>query len=314
MEIHQLRYFLALARERNFTRAAERCAVSQPSLSQQVRKLEDELGEPLFRRARHATVLTPAGERLLPRARRILEETKSIREEVGVEAGEVRGAVRLGAIPTVAPYLLPELLGSALGSHPGLEVRLQEETTATLVERLREGELDFALVSAPFVGEEEMESTPLCEDELLVALPAKHPLDARPRIPLRSLSGYPVVLMKEAHCLSGQSRALCESSSVQPRVSIESSQLETVVSLVASGLGYSFVPEMARPFFRDRGVLWRSVAPQPVHRQIVLVRVAGDPYSSAESAFREAVLAHFRRKKGPCRRAAGAPRGAQPSA
>lgn len=297
MEFHQLRYFLALARERNFTRAAERCAVSQPSLSQQVRKLEEELGEPLFRRARRATVLTPAGERLLPRARRILEEAEGIAEEMGPGPEGVRGSVRLGAIPTVAPYLLPELLRAALGPHPGLEVRLAEETTATLVERLREGELDFAVVSAPFAGEEEMECVTLCADELLVALPAQHPLDTRSRISLRSLSGYPVVLMKEAHCLSGQSRALCESSSVRPRVSIESSQLDTVVSLVAAGLGFSFVPEMARPFFRDRGILLRPVAPKPVHRRIVLIRVAGDPLSSAESAFREAVLAPFAKRR-----------------
>lgn len=304
MELHQLRYFLALARERNFTRAAERCAVSQPSLSQQVRKLEGELGEPLVRRARRGTVLTPAGERLLPRARRILEETASIAEEMGPGEAGVRGTVRLGAIPTVAPYLLPELLGAALGPHPGLEVRLFEETTATLVDRLRDGELDFALVSAPFAGEEEMESLALCRDELLVALPAEHPLDTRARISLQALSGYPVVLMKEAHCLSGQSRALCESSSVRPRVSIESSQLDTVVSLVAAGLGFSFVPEMARPFFRDRGILLRPVAPKPVHRKIVLIRVAGDPFSSAESAFREAVRVHCADRK-RCRPEAG---------
>lgn len=271
MEFQQLRYFVALARERNFSRAATACSVSQPSLSQQFRKLEEELGEPLFRRTRKGAVLTEFGEILLPQAQQLLADAERIFEEARSRTSNLRGRVVLGAIPTIAPYLLPGIIGACASSFPQLELKLVEETTDVLISRMLDGHLDFCLLSPPFDHAAEFASQFLLEDELLIALASGHPLKTSPRISLVDLADFPIVLMKETHCLSRQSILLCESSGLHPNLSIESSQLETVVSLVESGLGFSFIPKLAMAGFTHRRVVFRSIHPDPVSRALHLV-------------------------------------------
>ena len=296
MEFHQLRYFVEVARLGHFSRAAAACFVSQPSLSQQLRKLEDELGQPLIRRTRQGARLTDFGAQLLPRARRILQEAEQIAGDAQAGGLEAGGKVVLGAIPTIAPYLLPSLMESCLVAHPLMQLTLVEDTTADLVEKLRLGQIDFALMSRPYPQEEHLESRTLFEDELLITLPSAHPLKARRRITLPELADYPLVLMKDMHCLSQQSRALCEASKLDPQISIESAQLETVVALVEAGLGYSFIPRMAASVMAHRRVNFHPVSPRPVSRSVVLAWARDQSFSRTHAAFLEEVAAFGRQR------------------
>ncbi|QYY35799.1 LysR family transcriptional regulator [Ruficoccus sp. ZRK36] len=291
MEMHQLRYFVELARQGNFSRAAAACYVSQPSLSQQIMKLEDELGQPLIHRTRKGALLTHFGEAMLPRARRILLEAECIRDEAQAQNDQTCGKINLGAIPTIAPFLLPSLMERCLEKYPQMQLSLVEDTTNDLVAALRNGRLDFALMSRPFPWEDELEAITLFEDELLVTVAKNSPLNKRRRIKLDDLAEHSMIVMKDMHCLGRQSISLCESSGLSPKVSIESSQLETVVSLVESGLGFSFIPKMAATQMEHRQVGFHSVSPKPVSRDIVLVWSGAGSLTRTQQAFRDEAAA-----------------------
>ncbi len=287
MELHQLRYFQAVARHGNFSRAAQRCHVAQPSLSQQILKLEAEVGHPLFQRTRRGAVLTPHGERLLPRAQALLGELAAIREEV---CGDGAAAVRelsVGAIPTIAPYLLPPLVERCRRADPRLQLRVAEETTDALLQALREGRLDFGLASPPFPGGRDLAVEVLMEDELLVTLPRRHPLARRPAITAAEVTALPLVLMKETHCLSRQTLEVCGRSAADPRVAVDSAQLDTVAALVEAGLGLSFTPRLATRALKHRRVVFRSLAPRIATRQIALVFPRARNLSSTDEIFRD---------------------------
>src|SRR5882757_2162035 len=175
MEMHQLRYMVAVARKGTFSRAAEQCHVSQPSLSQQIQKLEDELGERLFDRMKREARLTPAGQAFLPRAVRILEEVDSAQREAKDARELLRGVVTVGVLPTIAPYLLPEVMAEFTGKFPGVEIVVQEDTTARLLKLALAYEIDFALASHP-IEDARLEVTELFSEELMLALPPRHPL------------------------------------------------------------------------------------------------------------------------------------------
>lgn len=270
MEIHQLRYFVEVAHTGRFTRAAERCSVTQPTLSHQIRKLEEELGEPLFERQRSRAVLTAFGEAFYPRAQRVLAELRAMTEEARSFAGTLQGELRIGAIPTIAPYLLPSMIRGFIRKHAKVRVSVTEEVTANLLAQLKSGELDVALVSPPIDGDG-WSFLELPPDELLVTMPADHALARAKRIRLAEVSNHPLVLMKEAHCLSNQALQVCEQAGTRPTVSIRSSQLDTVQALVEAGLGISFTPAMALPYLKGRKVCHRSIGPSPIFRKIALV-------------------------------------------
>jgi len=245
MELHQLRYFLAVARTRNFSRAAEQCHVAQPSLSQQIMKLEDELGERLFERNKREVALTPAGELFRGHAERVLEELELARDKVHEVRGLVRGRVALGALPTVAPYYLPVRLRAFARMFPGIEVVVHEDTTAQLAAAVLAREIDVALVSLP-VERAGLEAEEFFDEDLLVVLPAGHALARKPRLNLDDLEEEAFILMKEGHCLAGQALQFCRLKGFAPRVSFRSAQIETVQAFVAAGWGVSIVPAMAR--------------------------------------------------------------------
>ncbi len=271
MEIHQLRYFVEVARVGNFTRAAERCHVTQPTLSHQIKKLEDELGEPLLQRRKKGVRPTSFGQRFLLRATTVLRELSDATAEARAFRAEVQGTLRLGAIPTVAPYLLPPLLQAARERFPALGFAVSEEPTEVLLQQLRRGDLDAALVSPPMTNPEEWGIAPLVKDELLATLPKGHALARSPTVPLADLVAEPLVLMKEAHCLRGQTLQLCRDARLATTIAIESSQLETVLALVESGLGLSLSPRMAISRVGHRQVVFRPLGPQPVFRSVALV-------------------------------------------
>lgn len=259
MEIHQLRYFLAVARTRNFSRAAEQCHVAQPSLSQQIMKLEEEVEERLFERTKRAVSLTPAGDLFRQHAERVVDALEQARESMRDVRGLVRGRVALGALPTVAPYYLPQRLRNFSAKHPGVEVVVHEDTTAHLAQAVLAKEIDLALVSLP-VEKSGLVAEEFFDEPLLVALPADHRLAKRAKpLVLDDLDCEAFILMKEGHCLAGQALQFCRLNGFSPRVSFRSAQIETVLAFVASGWGVSIIPAMAREP-AVKGIVYRPVA------------------------------------------------------
>ncbi|MGE9289451.1 MAG: LysR family transcriptional regulator [Puniceicoccales bacterium] len=297
MEVHQLRYFVEVVRLGNFTKAAESCHVTQPTLSHQIRKLEDELNEPLLQRRRKGTAPTFFGERFYPRALRILQEIEEAKQEAGTFSSEIRGRLRIGAIPTVAPYLLASLVREATNTFPGLQFEVSEEPTHELLQLMRKGRLDLALVSPPVLGDEWVFQK-LCDDELLVTLPENHRLEAASGITLEDLVDSPLVLMKEAHCLRGQTLQLCRRAQLEPDVRIESSQLDTVLAMVEVGLGLSMTPKMALPFLGGRKVVFRSLSPEPQFRSISIAWPKQASRTRAFDAFLKLAASRHSEEKG----------------
>jgi len=284
MEMHQLRYVVAVARTRNFSRAAEQSHVSQPSLSQQIQKLEDELGERLFERTKRDARLTPHGEAFLPSALRILEEVEAAKQEA-TDAGELlRGMVTIGVLPTIAPYLLPDVLTQFAKKFPGVEVVVQEDTTAHLLRLVLACEIDFALASHPIL-DPRLEVRELFTEELLLALPPQHPLTRKRTIGVADLERVPFIVMKEGHCLGDQVLRFCDRRDVRPNVSFRSAQLETVQSLVHAGLGLSLIPAMATKAGRPAQLEYRSLSAPKPQRKIVAAWSKRRPPGRATLAF-----------------------------
>jgi len=294
MEIHQLRYVLAVAQTGNFSRAAERCHVSQPSLSQQILKLEEELGERLFDRQRQQSRLTRAGERFVQRAARVLDELKEASREARDAHELVRGEVIVGALPTIAPYFLPPVIASFRRRFPGVSVTIQEETTAVLRKLAADYEIDLALASLP-VGDDQMETVELFTEELLMAVPPGHVLARKRKVTLADMEQEPFVLMKEGHCLGDQVLSFCSSRNFRPQVSSRTSQIETIQSLVRAGLGLSLIPRMARKPAGSGAPVYRSLAAPRPTRTIVAFWAQRRPLDRAAAAF----LAELSRGKNP---------------
>ncbi|HEY5793233.1 MAG TPA: LysR family transcriptional regulator [Chthoniobacterales bacterium] len=269
MEMHQLRYFLAVAQAGSFTRAAAKCRVAQPSLSQQILKLESELGEKLFERQRQRVTLTAVGERFRQRAERIQWETGEALREVRETQEQPRGKVELGVLPTIAPFLLPDLLAEFGSAHSEIEVILHEETTSRLLRMVDSGEVHLAMVSLPIAGSR-FQTRPLFKEELLLALPRRHSLANRKAITLADLESERFIVMQESHCLGTQSLQFCHARGFSPQVSCRSAQIETLQAMVKSGLGISLVPEMARRS-APKGIVYRSLSGAKPMRSIGLI-------------------------------------------
>jgi LysR family hydrogen peroxide-inducible transcriptional activator len=271
MEMHQLRYAVAVARMGNFSRAAEQCHVSQPSLSQQILKLEEELGERLFDRTKREARPTSHGEAFLRRALRILEEVDGARREAEDAKSLNSGSVTLGVLPTIAPYLLPGVMAAFAKHYPGVEMIVQEETTSRLLKLLHGYEIDFALISLPLAGDEaeRLEIMPLLTEELFLALPSDHPL-ARKRTPSpRDLEAERLIVMQEGHCLGDQVLGFCNRRDLRPMIGFRSAQLETIQSLVAAGMGISLIPAMAAVSEKTKRPAYRSLSGERPERKIV---------------------------------------------
>src|SRR4029077_2964725 len=209
MELHQLRYFCAVVETASFSRAAEQSHVSQPSLSQQILKLEDELGVRLFDRLGRSVRLTELGKTFLPRARAVLRELEAARGEV-VEGKEfIGGLITVGVIPTVAPYFLPQRLTSFSRKFPQVRLTVVEEITPVLLERLRAGTVDVALLALPIRGHE-FETTPILTERVFAALPKRHKLANRRAVPLKELQAEPFLLLRDGHCFRDTAVAACD--------------------------------------------------------------------------------------------------------
>ena len=269
MEMHQLRYFVAVARTGTFSRAASECRVAQPSLSQQIQKLESDVGEPLFERTRRGAILTPAGALFLPHVLSILEAAEHGRQEIRDMSGQVRGKILLGALPTIAPYFLPDIIRLFREKHRGVELILHEEATQQLLRGIDENELDLALISdASSNSRIRMEN--LFSEELLLCLPVGHALARKRTVVAADLQPEKFILMQEGHCLGAQAQRFCQTKGIRPHISCRSAQIGTVLAMVQAGLGISLIPEMARNQGPDEGLVYRSLDGVPPRRMIAL--------------------------------------------
>jgi LysR family transcriptional regulator, hydrogen peroxide-inducible genes activator len=244
MEIHQIRYMCAVAETGSFTAAASREHVAQPSLSQQIIKLEDELGAKLFHRFRRKTRLTEFGKAFLPRAQEILRAVSMAKSEIHELTNSTRGMVKIGVIPTIAPYLLPKVLPSFSKKFPEVEVNITEDITHILLQKLQETALDMAVVALPIQGAELMRQEILRERLFLVAS-VNHPLCRGGSAALKDLTAEPFLLLKEGHCFRDTAIAACKRVKMSPNVVFESGHFSTILGMVTAGMGISIVPEMA---------------------------------------------------------------------
>jgi len=243
MELHQLRYFVAVAETGSFSRGAERCGITQPSLSQQILKLEDELGQKLFDRLGRTVQMTPSGRILLPRAQRILAEVNSAGKAVQQDIVEGKGSLTIGAIPTIAPFLLPESLSELRKRYPEATLHITEDTTDRLVQKLVRAEIDCAIMSPP-VEEDHLVAEALFTEELFAILPPKHPFAQGGDLKLSMLQGQDAIILQPMHCLSAQIDAFCKAEGVTRNITCSTSQLTTLYNMVALDMGLSIVPEM----------------------------------------------------------------------
>ena len=242
LTLRQLRYFEALARNGHFGRAAEACAVSQPALSLQIRDLEESLGAALFERSPRQVRLTRFGEEFAPRVREILRAVDELTDVARASQSWLSGRLRIGVIPTVAPYLLPTIVGNLNRLHPGLDIHVRETLTAKLLRELSEGRLDTAIVALP-VSEPAFTEVPLFVEEFLLVRPAE---DATKPVPNSDmLKELRLLLLEEGHCFRDQALAFCNMASSMPREVLEGSSLSTLVQMVGAGIGVTFIPEMA---------------------------------------------------------------------
>jgi LysR family transcriptional regulator, hydrogen peroxide-inducible genes activator len=269
--LRQLQYAAAVSELRSFRRAAERCHVSQPSLSAQVIQLEEQLGVRLFERASRKVLVTSAGEAVLARLRRLLLEADDLAESVRQLGDPLAGTLRLGVIPTVSPYLLPEVVPELRARHPALSAVWIEDKTDNLVEALREGRIDGALLAleAP-LGEVEREV--VCEDPFVLAAPPGHPLvqGAGPATP-QELRGAGFLLLDDGHCLRDQALAYCATSRAR-ELDFRATSLATLAQMVAGGAGVTLLPRIALPVEnRHSELAIRKLASPEPHRTLALV-------------------------------------------
>lgn len=268
MELHQLRYVVAVARTGNFSRAAEQCHITQPTLSQQVQKLEDELGERLFERLNRRVRPTTAGETFIPRAARILDEVEAAQRELMDAQDRVHGRFNIGVIPTIAPYLLPRILPSYMQEFPGVALTVNEEKTERLLKLALACEIDLSIASLP-LDDARFETETLFEEELKLAIPEGHRLLKKKALRAADLEEERFVLMKDGHCLGDQVLSFCQKRDLRPSVTCRSAQIETLQTLVVAGLGISLVPLMACHEGRPGSPVFRSLEDPKPHRVIV---------------------------------------------
>jgi len=300
MNLRELEYVIAVAETRHFGRAAERCFVSQPTLSGQIKKLEDQLGVALFERTSRSVSVTPAGEGVLIHARRIVEEAEAIRRAGRTYADPLTGPVRLGVIPTLSPYLLPWILIPLRNRHPGLHLIPDEERYETLIDRLRHHELEAALV-ATTVDDPDLTEWLLFDEPFRIAHPADHPLAGPGGVSAAEIPPEQLLLLSDGSCLSEQVSDWIGLSETRPRgysTELRTSNLETLLQLVEAGFGITVLPALAAERRRDTergepGFVARPLADPEAGRTVRLVFRASYPRIAALEALARVILEHL---------------------
>ncbi len=244
MNLRDLKYLIALADHRHFGKAAEASFVSQPTLSTQIRKLEEELDVQLFERTPRKVMLTPVGQEVVSRARQIVAEVENLHAIARRSRDPESGILRLGAFPTLAPYFLPHAVPALQARFPRLGLRLVEEKSDQLLHQLREGRLDAALLALP-IHDDQLHAEVLFEEPFFLALADSHPLSDAPSIALDTLAEHPLLLLEDGHCLRDQALDVCRLSGAREDSSFRATSLETLRQMVATGSGITLLPALA---------------------------------------------------------------------
>lgn len=278
MNIRALQYFVKLAEMKHFSNAADACFVSQPTLSTQIRKLEEELGVSLVERAPRKIMLTPIGEDIAHRARHILRDIEHVKDAARRSKDPETGIIKLGIFPTLAPYLLPHVIPVIRRRYPQLRMQLAEEKTEVILNMLDQGRLDAGLLALP-VEENGLEVEVLFEEPFVTAMPSSHPLSDKQSISLQDLEGEELLLLEEGHCLRQQALEVCALSGAHERVDFHATSMETLRQMVAANAGVTLMPVLSikppipstdnitlRPFeapapSRTIALVWRSSSP-----------------------------------------------------
>jgi LysR family hydrogen peroxide-inducible transcriptional activator len=282
MEFHQLRYVCAIADTGNFSRAAERCQIAQPSLSQQVLKLEGDLGAKLFDRLGRSVRLTEAGRVFIIYARAILEQMEMARLSVADKNADLGGTIAVGVIPTVAPYLIPSYTAAFAKNYPDAKLRIVEETTSVLVESLRDLSIDVAILALP-LRHKDLKLFPIRTEPLFAVMRKDHPRASAESLALKDLRGESFVMLRDGHCFRDLSIRTCTSARITPNIAFESGQFSSLLGMVAAGVGVSLIPEMA--IDRNAGCRYVRLSDTHATRTIVAAVVRGRSFNRVQRAF-----------------------------
>ncbi len=296
MTLTELRYIVAVARERHFGRAAEACHVSQPTLSVAIKKLEEELGLPLFERAKSEISLTPFGDQVVAQAQRVLEETDVIKQLAQAHKDQLSGPLRVGAIYTIGPYLLPELIPTLHARAPDMPLVIEENYTAELSRRLKQGDLDAIIIALPF-EERGIVTLPVYEEPFVAVLPAAHPWALKDEISVKELADERLLLLGAGHCFRDQVLSACPDcnrtavSDSQMQRTIEGSSLETIRHMVASGMGITVLPctAVAADRYQQRLLAVRRFADPVPGRTVAIAWRSSFPRPKAIEALRQSI-------------------------
>ncbi len=274
MNLRDLHYLVALADHRHFSRAAEACHVSQPTLSTQLKKLEDELDVQLVERNSRQVLLTSVGEAVAARARVVLQEADNLRELARLSKEPHAGTLTLGVFPTLGPYWLPHVVPRIVSKFPKLRLHLVEEKTEVLIEQLQQGKIDAAVLAEPI--EASFKNTKLFDESFILALPSEHPLARKKRIEVMDLADESLMLLSEGHCMRDQALSVCTLSGARENQNFRATSLETLRQMVAAGVGATLLPSLA------------TIPPVPPNPAIALVRFsAPQPLRSIGLYWRE---------------------------
>jgi LysR family transcriptional regulator, hydrogen peroxide-inducible genes activator len=296
MTLTELRYIVAVAREKHFGRAADACFVSQPTLSVSVKKLESELGVMIFERGGTEVTLTPIGEEIVQQAQRVLDAAHQLKEVADHGRDPLRGPLRVGVIYTIGPYLLPRIIKSMIDQHPSMPMILQENFTVRLLEMMRTGDVDVAVLAEPF-DDTGLETTPLYDEDFMVAVPKKHPLAQKTSIASIELKEETMLLLGIGHCFRDQVLEVCpeaarfSANSAGIQKTVEGSSLETIRHMVAEGLGITVLPKMS--ISNDDDPLLKFIpfkAPVP-NRRVLLAWRKSFTRRQAIEALRKVIMA-----------------------
>jgi LysR family transcriptional regulator, hydrogen peroxide-inducible genes activator len=293
MTLQDLRYIVTLAETKHFARAAAACHVTQPTLSTQIKKLEEDIGVALFERTNKRVMLTPAGHQLVAQARIILEEADKFHQMAQQAHDPMAGPFRLGVIPTLGPYLMPYLVPQLRATYPQLRLYIREDITERLLDLLRAGRLDALLLALP-VPDDGLQVRELFREPFVLALPAGDPLTRKSQVRQADLLGAHILLLEDGHCLRDQALAVCGFPTPRGAEDFRATSLETLRQMVAAGVGCTLLPRLASqaPSPSEALIALRPFATPEPHRTIGLVYRQGFPRLETVQAFTALVRAH----------------------
>lgn len=294
MNIRDLQYIIAVAETRHFGKAAERCFVSQPTLSGQIKKLEEHLGVAIFERTNRSVEVTPIGEAIVQHARQVMEQVDAIEQLAQAHQDPLAGPLRLGAIPTISPYLMPLILVPLKQEYPQLKLVLSEEMTDMLIRRLQQHEIDAALLATP-VEEPELEAMPLFDEPFWLAHPRDHAFYNKETITREDLENTDLLLLAEGHCLAKQAMEVCRWKERGEMADLRAASLETLLQLVAAGFGSTLVPALAMrgSWTTGSGIVTRELDLPDAYRRVSLVYRASYPRMEALQTLAQVIADHL---------------------